>query len=753
MEEAQRTKLGPVARHQAHFSPEGLFERYLRGQIRLLWVRLAYCAGMSALLVALFSLETGLAALVLTWFAELTDTLVLRYARLRMQRGAALRPLELLTAFSSLFYGALVSAAAVAPFWMEDGGLNGQTELILGFPAAFLTGATLNIGMVISYHRLAVLARLACYAVTPLLLLRVWQDAWLLNTDLRLQVVGLVALYVALVWFIVYAQRGFVRTRTLQLTQAMQQQELESAYQRLLEQQTESRRLALVARHANDSILMIDKTGRTEWVNKAFTKTTGYSFKEVYGQDLGLLLNHPDTDPVAVKTINEGRARGESFRVELLNKRKDGQAIWVETIQVPILGADGTLQSYIAIERDVTQAKEHADHLEEARAAAEEGARAKAEFLANMSHEIRTPMNGVMGMAQLLEETELDEDQRLYTDTILSSARTLLALINDILDLSKLDAGKIELNPTDFDPGLLFEDTLRLMRVQAEAKELELTYEPQADLPTRLRGDDNRIKQILINLIGNAVKFTDEGKVMIALASEELPDGRAMIRFSVKDTGVGIAEDKLSGIFERFTQADAAINRRYGGSGLGLSISRHLVNLMEGEISVASKPGQGSCFTVVLPLEQVEPAEEVVESPPLEESDLSSLAGLRLLVAEDNRVNRLLVEKFLKQAPIQTAYAENGAEAIDLARSWNPDVILMDVSMPVLDGVEATRIIRASDLRQPVIIALTANAFASDQQACLDAGMDVFLSKPIGREKLLLTLLATQSRMRELHAG
>jgi PAS domain S-box-containing protein len=547
--------------------------------------------------------------------------------------------------------------------------------------------------------------------------------------------------------------QSFSRTRSILLTQALQQQELEGAYQRLLEQQSEATKLALVARHANDRVLLVDMAGKVQWVNEAFTRLTGYSFDEVLGQNPGDLLNHPNTEPAVSKAIEDGRRDAKPFRLEILNRHKEGHDIWMETNQVPILDNAGRAISYIAIERDMTAAKQNAHQLEEARRAAEEGGRAKSDFLATMSHEIRTPMNGVIGMAQLLEETDLDAEQTLYTDTILSSASTLLALINDILDLSKLEAGQITLNPCDFDLHRCCDETVRLLRTQAEVKGLELIVERDAALPRYLHGDDHRLRQILINLVGNAIKFTEKGRVQVSVEAEQRADGSVMLHCAIADTGIGIPTDMLTGIFERFSQADAAISRRFGGSGLGLAISRRLADAMGGRITVSSEIGAGSCFTIGLPFEPARSPDAVETTANENRIRSEGLKGLRLLVAEDNRVNRLLVQKFLKEASLELEFAKDGAEAVDMVEQFKPDVILMDVSMPVMDGLEATRIIRSSGQPQPVIIALTANAFDTDREACLAAGMDEFLTKPINRSQLLDVLAAFGDMQRRQRAG
>lgn len=740
--------MGPLAQHHDQYSLDGLFLRYARGQIRIFWTRLVFFSLIGLILSFVFSPWVGGIAYVIAVSADALDNLSLRYVCKTRPSGAAALRLKRINTLTALLQGIAMAFGASAPFWA--GALTGARSLDHVdplFTVGLLTGAAINAGFLLPYHRPATFVRLTVFALTPLILLMSGAVS-VHHMEFQLQLAGMVILFGAMAWYLYFISRNFSRTRSILLTQALQQQELEGAYQRLLDQQAEAKKLALVARHANDSILIFDKNAKVQWVNEAFTKMTGYRLDEIQGRSPGDLLNHSETDPNAIREIEGQRKKLLPFRVEILNRHKDGQKIWIETNQVPIRDhGDGTM-AYIAVERDITAAKQNAQQLEEARRAAEASGRAKSDFLATMSHEIRTPMNGVIGMAQLLEETALDKEQKLYTDTILSSARTLLALINDILDLSKLDAEQITLNPSDFDLHLCFDETIRLLRTQAEVKGLQLIYERDAALPRYLHGDDHRLRQILINLVGNAIKFTEKGRVKVSVEAEPDAQGGVRLRCAIADTGIGIPKEMLTGIFERFSQAEAATSRRFGGTGLGLAISRRLAETMGGRITVSSEVDTGSCFTVCLPFGTASSAKAPELSNAVETRQQGeALAGLRLLVAEDNRVNRLLLQKFLKQTDLELSFAHDGGEAVDMARRLRPDIILMDVSMPVMDGLEATQTIRSWGQPQPVIIALTANAFDTDREACLSAGMDEFLTKPINRNQLLEVLARYRGRI------
>ena len=384
-----------------------------------------------------------------------------------------------------------------------------------------------------------------------------------------------------------------------------------------------------------------------------------------------------------------------------------------------------------------TRVAERTVELENALLAAQTANEAKSRFLALMSHEIRTPMNGVLGLAELMRTTTLDYQQSVYLKNILSAGSALSVLINDILDFSKIEAGEMTLELLFFEPVMVLNETVEIMQLQAREHELLLEVNVIEPVPTRILNDPSRLRQVLVNLIGNAIKFTKHGKVTISVHCDE-----KNLVFTVQDCGIGMSAETLAGLFEPFRQADNSIARKFGGTGLGLVICKALVEKMQGQIHVSSIEGQGSTFTVELPLleqgqlivglkENGEDANyDLGTAEPMVQMDMSAL---RILLVDDQPINRLMAVSQLKQMGCALVEeAQNGLQALYLVRSKPFDVILMDIQMPEMDGLEATRALRQLALApQPVVIAMTANAFSEDRQACLDAGMDYFLAKPI----------------------
>jgi signal transduction histidine kinase/CheY-like chemotaxis protein len=433
---------------------------------------------------------------------------------------------------------------------------------------------------------------------------------------------------------------------------------------------------------------------------------------------------------------------GGSLRFETVHRRKDGST-YPAAVSL-FLDESGDKPWMIGFFRDIAEQKRFEGELVAARIAAESANRAKSAFLANMSHEIRTPMNGVLGMASLLRHTPLTDQQSGYLDKIESSGRHLISIISNILDLSKIEAGAMELVEEDFRLPDLVRDAIAIFETRIRAKGLRLLVD-LSHVPHALRGDRTRLAQALVNYLGNAVKFTDAGSIRLACALVESTDADCVLRFEVTDTGIGVTPEQQARLFEPFVQADMSSTRQYGGTGLGLALTRRIAQMMGGNTGVDSTPGRGSTFWLTVRLRR---GVDALAAPPDLPSGLASEAvrrefrDARVLLVEDEPMSREVAQAVLEELGLAVTSARNGAEAIRLFEAGDFDLVLMDLQMPVLGGLDATRAIRRLERGRDVpILALTANAFAEDRARCHDAGMNDFIPKPMDPETMSATLL------------
>jgi PAS domain S-box-containing protein len=559
------------------------------------------------------------------------------------------------------------------------------------------------------------------------------RQGWLLRVMpylLAVSLVGFVGTMLVVVWNRRLRQQVEVHTRELNDGK--------------LELQKSNAQNRLLLDHSSDLIWNIDADGRFLYASPSWKRVTGYDPEEIVGTPFQLIV-HRDDHPACLDYL-QGVLSSKEIGVtpEYRTLHKDGSWHWHQATGMPVLGDDGVAISLVGISRDISERKQAEEDLCRAKTAAEAANQAKSEFLANMSHEIRTPMSGVLGMAELLSFTELTPQQEEYLACIKISGDNLLALINDILDLSKIEAGKVELEYADFSLRTALNDVVNTQISSIHKKQLQLQISLPDELPEIVRGDQLRFKQILLNLLSNALKFTDQGSIAISGSLLEQEQYHNRIRISISDTGIGMTLEQQQKIFAPFAQADSSTTRKFGGTGLGLTICRQLAELMGGEIIVTSSPGQGSSFQLELPF-GVSSATAVKQSSEWPDKATAIWSGtpLTILVAEDNTMNLQCIVGLLTKLGIRSESACNGQEALIRWRRGGVDLILMDIQMPVMDGDKTLQKLRHEEQkenRHTPVIALTAHALRGDRERLLKIGFDGYLTKPLNLRALLAEL-------------
>ncbi|MEN6520399.1 MAG: response regulator [Armatimonadota bacterium] len=484
-----------------------------------------------------------------------------------------------------------------------------------------------------------------------------------------------------------------------------------------------------------NGVLLFDNEGYCQSINKSGCKNLGWVNEDIVGKKLSDIF--PDVAHQELDFTTEQVLEGKQPTLEVDCRRSDGSRLALHMQFNGIVNPDGEIQQFVGIFIDITKHKKIEEELKKAKETAESANRAKSEFLANMSHEIRTPMNGIIGMTELALDTSLAPEQREYLTAVKSSADSLLSLLNDILDFSKIEAGRLDIDSTDFDLREVIESTATALAVRAHQKDLELLCDIPPDVPALLVGDPNRLRQILVNLVGNAIKFTEYGEVVVRVETESQSDEEAVLHLSVRDTGIGIPQNKIESIFGAFEQADSSTTRKYGGTGLGLAISSRLSQLMGGRIWVESTVGKGSTFHFNVHFEVQKSATTRVSKPAV------ALDGLSVLVVDDNETNRRILQEMLANWRMCPTVADSGSKALEIMNAASDDgrpfaLVLLDVQMPEMDGFAVAEAIKSSPkLKETTIMLLTSSDRCGDAKRCRELGIAAHLIKPIRQSDLM----------------
>jgi len=502
-----------------------------------------------------------------------------------------------------------------------------------------------------------------------------------------------------------------------------------------------------IVKHSFDGCVIYDYQNNTfsaVYANKAFYDITGFTFDEIEG-DAPFLQSLKMANPEGYKDLVSELKKGNSIRRELLFTKKSGTPFWADVHFIPIKPEEQDSNFFVAILHEITHRKRKEAELNEAIEKAEASKSMKESFLANMSHEIRTPMTGILGMTELLLKTDLTAEQKDQIETIKLSANNLLSIINDILEFKELQSGEFELQENEILLHNQFAQLKKMMGHQAAEKGLTLAVDVDDDVPIRVVGDRARFNQMMLNLLGNAIKFTNDGEILIHAERVKESDDKDVVRVKIADTGIGIPADLLANIFESFNQASAIATYKFGGTGLGLSIVAKIVNQMDGKIHVESEEGKGTSFILEIPFEVLEEADAKSSKSAKSTTGENPLHGIQILVVDDHPINRKIAGGMLGKVGVNINEAESGEEALEAIENNPPDVILMDVHMPGMGGLAATRKIRKSSdpkISPLPIIAITASVLDRDVQECKDAGMDDFIAKPFTYNNLVSTITA-----------
>lgn len=703
--------LSDLARFDEASSASGLLRRYTFGRMGATSIRMLIAAIGCALLAILVSPKFGLLAAAVTFPLELVEYLILGYVRKNADYQG--RKVHLLVIFAS---------------FVQTGGLGicmvlaaSQSESLRMFSWAFLFGAMMNSLLSARFHPASHRVRLGVLAVAGLIILfRALTHPEAVYTEIASEMSAVLSMIFMVGYLFSHLSRRAKNTRQTERA--------------LIIQSAEARRLALVAEHASDSIVLMDENHLITWANSQFTDLTGYTLDDAIGHGMGELLNHVDADMAVIKAMNAKIESGQSTNARILNKTKSGATLWMETHQTPVFTEDGKIRAYIAVERDVSELVRREKELHAALDAAKKADQAKTEFLSRMSHELRTPANGLYGGMEILRETALSADQKDAVAILETSSNRLMHLVENIVTVTDVESGRLKVELCDMCVSEVLETVASLYRAEAADKNVAIQISVDSTAQKPYVADPDLVSRILANLLSNGIKFTDKG----AITMYAQVDAAGQMQISVQDTGIGIDRSKLALIFNAFEQVDNGNTRQFDGAGLGLSTARDLARLMGAEIEVEAELEKGSLFRLVLPLNERRHVSQVAVCKPV------APHHMRVLVAEDNGTNRLLIKTMLKGAGHELEFAQDGKQAVEQYALKPFDFVLMDISMPYKNGLEATREIRAFEahkhLRRCPIIAVTANVSVEDQRLCFEAGMDEFIAKPLKKELLLQTI-------------